>query len=233
MSNFFYPARLRTLSITFITTVIALSSVAGSLARAEDANTLAKIFARVEAKNEPKKAIGMLLSAAGSIQVPETTIVKVADKLYDITFSIDKSSLTSDTVATAIAYSESGDVYFAAVTPPVLSDTHAALATIPECPAEDPTKIAMLNQLGPLQQLVDVRNERAKFARLRLERTLTTELRARLKKAEQVFGLAAPQEFSSELPATELVDRLSRISFALKNYRAFKKPQASPSAVAQ
>ena len=211
--------------------IIACSAAINAVA--QDNANLAKVYARLEAKNEPKKAIGMLLSANGTIQVPETAISKVGDKLYDVTFSVDKSSLTSDTVATAIAYGESGDVYFANVTPPVLSDTQAALASIPECPAEDPTQVAMLNQLGPLQQLVDVRSERAKFARLRLERGFSNELRARLKKAEQVFGLTGTQEISADLPATELVDRLSRINFALKNYRTFKKPQPAASAAAR
>jgi hypothetical protein len=234
MSNTRHSARFSKLAATILATFASTMCGVVYCACAEPpTSNLAKVFARLEAKNEPKKAIGMLLSAAGSIQVPETTIVKIADKLYDVTFLIDKSALTSDTVATAIAYGESGEVYFASVTPPVLSDIHAALATIPECPAEDPTQIAMLNQLGPLQQLVDVRSERAKFARLRLDRILTNEMRARLKKAEQVFGLVAPQEFSSDLPAAELVDRLSRISFALKNYRTFKKPQPAAPAATQ
>lgn len=205
---------------------IAILSVLSttSHALAQDAKGMITIRTRVESKDEPQKAIGMVLSADGSQQYPGATVSKVSDKLYDIAFAVEKSTLTEDSVATAIAFTEPGSIVFANVTPPVLSDSQETLASIPQCPPEDTSNVAALNQIGPLQQLVDVRTERATFARLRLERALTPELKARLKKAEQVFGLASTEEISSTLPALELVDRLSRINFALKNYRAFKKP---------
>jgi hypothetical protein len=200
-----------------------------SLSSAQDGKGALSVRTRVESKDEPKKAIGMVLSTNGSQQYPGATVTKVSDKLYDIAFSVDKSALTEDSVATAIAFTEAGAIVFANVTPPVLADNQEALASIPECSPEDTTTVAALNQIGPLQQLVDVRTERSSFARMRLDRALTPEMKARLKKAEQVFGLNSTEEISSTLPALELIDRLSRINFALKNYRAFKRqPTPTP-----
>lgn len=206
--------------------ILSLLAWAPALASAQDTKATLAVRARVESKDEPKKAIGMILSTNGSQQYPGATVSKVSDKLYDIAFTVDKSSLTEDSVATAIGFTEAGAIVFANVTPPVLSENQEALASIPECSPEDTTTVAALNHIGPLQQLVDVRTERASFARMRLDRALTPEMQARLKKAEQVFGLTSPDEISSTLPALELVDRLSRINFALKNYRAFKRQPA-------
>jgi hypothetical protein len=209
--------------------ILLLLACTGPLASAQDTTGTVAVRARVESKDEPKKAIGMVLSTKGSQQYPGATVSKVSDKLYDIAFTVDKSSLTEDSVATAIGFTEAGAIVFANVTPPVLADNQEALAGIPECSPEDTTTVAALNHIGPLQQLVDVRTERASFARMRLDRALTPEMKARLKKAEQVFGLTSPEEISSALPALELVDRLSRINFALKNYRAFKRqPTPTP-----
>ena len=214
-----------------VVSLITLSIGTMQPAIAQDSSSTIIAHARVESKDEPQKAIGMVLSSTSSQQYPGATVSKVGEKLYDISFAVEKATLTADSVSTAIAFTEKGDIVFANVTPPLNDQNHALLASIPECPADDSTHVALLNQIGPLQQLVDVRAERVKFARLRLDRALTDDVRARLKKAEQVFGLSSSEELSSNLPALELVDRLSRISFALKNYRAFKKPTpAAPAA---
>jgi hypothetical protein len=214
------------------TVAISLYISATNPAVAQDTKGTLTVRARVESKDEPKKAIGMVLSANGSQQYPGATVSKASDKLYDIAFAVEKSALSEDSVATAIAFTEAGAIVFANVTPPVLAENQEALANIPECSPEDTTAVAALNQIGPLQQLVDVRTERVSFARMRLDKALTPDMKARLQKAEQVFGLTSTDELSSTVPAAELVDRLSRINFALKNYRAFKK-HPTPTATAE
>jgi hypothetical protein len=179
---------------------------------------------RVEAKPEPTKAIGILLSTTGVKEVSDTAIQKVGERLYDITFRVERAGLTEDTVATAMATSADGQVTFANVTPALLSDSHAITGSVPECPGEDPTSIAVLNQLGPLRQLVDVRTERSKFAREKIRRALDESMLAKLSRYEKHFGLNQSGEpLSADLPAEVLLDRLSRINFALTEFKTFKK----------
>ena len=182
-----------------------------------------KVRVKVESKPEPTKAIGLIISTSDSQEIPETTIEKVGDKLYDISFTVDASTLSEDSVATAMAFNSNGDVVFANVTPALLSGTAASIASIPDCPAEDPSFAIQFNQFGPLQQLVDVRTERAELVRFKISRLLTPEFSQRLTQLEGALGLARPEPLSANLSAAELVDRLSRLDHALKKYKSFKK----------
>ena len=184
---------------------------------------------RVEAKPEPKKAIGMVLSAGRTVEIAETTIKKAGEKLYIISFVVDRNIVRKDSVATAIAFDENGNVSFANVSPELLSDGKTLLSRIPECPPEDPSAIVKLDQQGPLQQLVDVRKERAELARLKISRMLDESFLQKLHRFEDAFGLDKSEELSASLPPEVLVDRLSRITHAVKKYRMFKKaPTPAP-----
>jgi len=178
---------------------------------------------RVEAKPEPKKAIGLVLSTGRTMEIPDTTIKKIGEKLYLITFVVDRNIVRKDTVATAMAFDENGTVTFANVSPELLSESKTLISRIPECPPEDPSSIIKLDQQGPLQQLVDVRSERAEIARLKISRMLDEQFLVKLQRFEDAFGLQKSEEISADLPPEVLVDRLSRITHAVKKYRMFKK----------
>jgi hypothetical protein len=178
---------------------------------------------RVEAKPEPKKAIGMVLSAGHTVEIPETTIKKIGEKLYAISFVVDRNIIRRDSVATAMAFDENGEVSFANVTPELLSDIRNVISNIPECPMEDPSAIVQSGQHGPLQQLVEVRTERAELARLKISRILDDNFLAKLERFEEAFGLEKGETLTAQLPPEVLVDRLSRISHAVKKYKMFKR----------
>jgi hypothetical protein len=184
---------------------------------------------RVEAKPEPKKAIGMVLSAGRTVEIPETTIKKMGEKLYLITFVVDRNIVRKDSVATAMAFDENGTVSFANVSPELLSESKTLISRIPECPAEDPSSVVKLDQQGPLQQLVDVRSERAEIARVKISKMLDEQFLSKLQRFEDAFGLDKSEELSASLPPEALVDRLSRITHAVNKYRMFKKaPTPTP-----
>ncbi len=225
-----FPARYRTVLAALIGGLAFL--LQAPVCSATDKEELGPIDVkvRVEAKPEPTKAVGILLSTTGVKEISDTAIQKVGERLYDITFRVDRAGLTEDTVATAMATSADGVVTFANVTPALLSDSHAITGSVPECPGEDPTSIAVLNQLGPLRQLVDVRTERSKFAREKIRRFLDESMLAKLSRYEKHFGLNQSGEpLSADLPAEILLDRLSRINFALAEFKAFKKSGQSSS----
>lgn len=185
----------------------------------------AVVEVRVEAKPEPKRAIGLVLSAGETVEIPETTIKKVGDRTYSITFIVDRSKIRKDTVATAMAFDENGDVVYANVSPELLAPHRALINQLPECPPDDPTAIVAQGQIGPLQQLVQVRGQRAELTRFKISRTLDEDFLLKLQQFEDAFGLEKGENLSASLPAETLVDRLTRISLAVKKYRAFKTPR--------
>jgi len=179
---------------------------------------------KVESKPDPTKAVGLIISASETIEITDTKIEKVGDKLFDISFSVDPAALRDDSVATAMAFNAAGEIVFANVTPALLSGGAAMLSSIPDCPPEDPSFAIQFNQFGPLQQLVDVRTERAELVRFKISRILTPEFSQRLTQLEGALGLSRPEPLSAALSAGELIDRVSRLDHALKKYKAFKKP---------
>lgn len=217
-----YPQLLRRLLTATCIAVSACSSIEAH-AQALPITEPLLVNVRVESKPEPKKAIGMVLSAGHTVEIPETTIKKIGEKLYAISFVVDRNIIRRDSVATAMAFDENGEVTFANVTPELLSDIRNVISNIPECPMEDPTAIVQSGQQGPLQQLVDVRAERAELARLKISRMLDENFLAKLERFEEAFGLQKGEELTAQLPPDVLVDRLSRISHAVKKYKMFKK----------
>ena len=211
---------LKCLSVATAAFSVLLVGLSTAFAAPQSGVVVVKV--KVEAKPEPSKAIGIVLSAGEALQINDTTIEKVGDKLYDISFKVDASALSEDSVATAMAFNSNGDVVFANVTPALLSSTAALVASIPNCPPEDPSLAIQFNHFGPLQQLVDVRIARAELLRSNITSMLTPELTQRLQQLETALGLSRQEPLSSSLPPAELVDRLSRLDLALKKYKSFK-----------
>ena len=190
---------------------------------ADGARGMVEIVVRVEAKPEPKKAVGIIFSARSSHQVEETSISKVGDKLYEISFLAPRTVVQNDSVASAIAYDENGSVFFANVTPALAPETKEILASIPECPGEDGSRLTGVTSPGTLQQLIDVRTERMNIVRLKISRIMDESFLTKLNKFEEAFGLSHPSELSADLPADELIERLSRINHAVRKYQMYKQ----------
>ena len=210
--------------LTFLCGAVAcVTTICESHAQALPITEPLTVNVRVEAKPEPKKAIGMVLSAGRTVEISETTIKKIGEKLYLISFVVDRNIVRKDSVATAMAFDENGAVTFANVSPELLSESKTLISRIPDCPAEDPSAVVKLDQQGPLQQLVDVRAERAEIARLKISRMLDEDFLSKLQRFEDAFGLDKTEELNASLPPEVLVDRLSRITHAVKKYRMFKK----------
>ena len=179
---------------------------------------------RLESKPAPTKAVGILLSTSGIQEIQETSVTKIDDKLFDISFSVDRKMLADDTVATAMSTNADGTVSFANVTPALLQDGGSSVGSIPECPGEDPSGIAASSQLGSLEKLLAIREQRAKFARLKISRLLDESTLQQLDRFEEIFGLNTSLEpLSADLPASELIDRISRLNFAVQEFKTFKQ----------
>ncbi len=219
---FFHP-RFRT---SLPHALAAIASFCHALAFAADSSGGVPVKVRLEAKPEPSKAVGILFSSGSSRQFTDASISKIGDKLYEITFNVPQASLREDSVATAIGFDQAGAVSFANVVPARTSESQELLASIPECPGEDGSKVATLASPGTLKQLVDVRIERMNIVRFKIARLMDQDFLAKLQKFEEAFGLKYATPLSPELPAAELIDRLSRVSHAVKKYQLYKPKPA-------
>jgi hypothetical protein len=213
------PSTLRT-SLNLLLAVMTCCTSLSALAI--DSSQGIPVKVRLEAKPEPTKAVGIVFSSGSSRQFTATTISKIGDKLYEITFAVPRSSLADDSVATAIGFDQTGAVSFANVVPASPSESQELLSSIPECPGEDGSQVAAMTSPGTLQQLIDVRLERMNIARFKIARLMDQDFLAKLQKFEEAFGLKYSTSLSPELPAAELIDRLSRISHAVKKYQLYK-----------
>ena len=181
-----------------------------------------KVVVRAESKPPIVKASGIVFSAKSSFNVDETTVTKIGDKLYEISFSVPRSKIQPDSVASAMATDENGASVFGNVTPTLTSESRDLLASVPECPGEDSSKVTTVSTPGALKQLVDVRAERLDIVRLKLKRAMDGNVLAKLIKFEEAFGLKRSSDLSPDLPAAELIDRLSAIEHALRKYQSYK-----------
>jgi hypothetical protein len=215
-----YPSLSITRIIGFFCSILAFIPLAHSSEGTRDG---VEIVVRLEAKPEPKKAIGIIFSSSSSRQIEETSITKVGDKLYEVSFVAPRAALQSDSVASAIAYDENGTVSFATVTPALAPETREILGSIPECPGEDGSRLTSIASPGTLQQLIDVRTERMNIVRLKISRIMDASFVAKLNKFEEAFGLSHPNALSADLPADELIERLSRVNQAVKKYQMYKQ----------
>lgn len=179
----------------------------------------ATVSVRVESKPQLTSAKGIVFSSRSSFEVPEAAVTKIGDKLYEITFSVPRSKVQADSVASAIATNEEGGTVFAGVTPAITSEARDLLASVPECPGQDSSRTIATTSPGTLKQLVDVRAERMDIVRIKLKRAMDGNVLAKLAKFEEAFGLTRAVELSPDLPPAELFDRLSNIQHALRKYQ--------------
>jgi hypothetical protein len=60
---------------------------------------------------------------------------------------------------------------------------------------------------------------------MQIGRLLSDEFLVKLRKAEQLFGISRTTELSADLPAAELVDRLARLSDAIRDFKKAQQTQ--------
>lgn len=175
---------------------------------------------------DPGTAVGMLISADGTIQKLNPTIESKNPGIITISFPAAASELRADTVATAMVVSKKGEVVFGPVRPVSGAEVDQSLGSIPLCPDETVSSTTLASQVSLLEELYRIRLRRRDQAKAQAGQTLSGDLLERLQKLERGFGLAREKELSANLPVLELVDRLSRIQDALRSWE--KRKEAAP-----
>jgi hypothetical protein len=208
----------------FLVSLIALpiclahaDSVAGSAVQVDVSSSI-----------EPATGVGLLISAGKTIQKVNPKIEKAGPGAITVTIPYSNSEISSDTVATALVVSDKGEVVFGNVRPVLGTELDAALATIPLCSDDQVNTAALSGQLSLLEELYRIRVKRRDEHKNKAARILSGNLLERLQKLERGFGLAREKELSADLTAFELLDRVSRLRDALKNWEKKKEPTPTP-----
>jgi hypothetical protein len=183
------------------------------------------VAVKIESKPNLVKASGIVFSSRSSFEVKDTSIKKIGDKLYEISYEVPRNRVDPDSVASAVATDENGVEVFSNVTPALTSAAKDLVASVPECPGEDTSTAVTISTPGALRQLVDVRSERMEIVRQKLRRAMENGIKEKLNRLESAFGLSRAGELNAELAPAELIDRLGRIKFALKKYQSAKAAQ--------
>jgi len=191
---------------------------------------LKTIEINVETSIEPHSAVGLLISASGSIQQPVKDFRRADDHTLIVPVPYNEENLPKDTVATAVVFSEKGQAAFGDVRPVFSPDPRDSFLTIPDCAPEKISEAALQGQLSLLESLVQVRAARRGVAQVKVIQLMHDEFLERLKKLERGFGLIHPVALSPDMPPVQLLDRLSRLLHVIQE---LKSRQPAPAAGAQ
>lgn len=175
----------------------------------------------VETAIEPITGVGLLMKQNGVVQKPGVQFSRVDKGVWKASFSAEAAELEQYAFASVMLLSSEGDIASSSVR----SLKAVTGPGIPKCPPHQAVVLTADTQIGVLQSLVSVREARRDNARARVNEMMKDDFLETLKKLEKGFGLSRASELNPSLPPVELVDRLSRILNAIRNYRANNKPE--------
>lgn len=177
----------------------------------------------VDTTIEATTGVGLLMTPGKVVQKPGVEISKSDSGPLRATFQYDDKEVTPDTLASVMLFTSEGDIAVG----DVKRLTSLSASDLPKCPVDKTINATAANQVGLLQSLVSVRSARRDNATARIQTMMKDDFLATLRKLEKGFGLTHTKELSSEMPPLELIDRLTRILNAVKNYRTTKPKSAA------
>ena len=195
---------------------------------AADKDASAAIQVDVSSFVEPASAVGLIMSADKTIQKLNPKIEKPHPGTITVTFPYQPSEIAADSMATALVVSDKGEVVFGNVKPILSNEFDESLGLIPLCAEDQKVSASLASQASLLEELYRIRLKRRDQARNQTIELLSGDFLARLQKLERGFGLAREKELNSELTPLELIDRLSRLRDALRNWEKKKEAVATP-----
>ncbi len=174
----------------------------------------------------PKQAVGIILSPKGVSEHEAINISKVRDGLYVVTMSYDSDNAVAESFASAMLRSEEGELAFGDVRRLDVPGSKESFYSLPLC--EPPAQQFKIDEskFGVFETLVEHRTARRDFEKIGVTQALDGPLLAQLQKLEDGFGLSRGTPLSPRLHPNELIDRLSRLLTAIKDYKTLNPPAA-------
>lgn len=170
----------------------------------------------------PDMAVGLLMSSGRTIQLPNARVEQVGEERLTVSIPYDPKDLESGAMATALLVGPNGEIAFGDVKQITGSISAKSFLSLPECKKEIDVPEGMNDQIGVLQSLVEIRAARREAHQHQLEINLSGPFLEKLRRLEKGFGLEHSIPLSPRLNSFELIDRLSRLATAIKNYQNSK-----------
>ena len=183
-----------------------------------DSKTMTAVSIPLKADFVPTKALGLIISKKDVKQVADTQLNEIGPNKYLVSFSVDKDTTPLSTTLSAIAFSEDekqsafSDVKaFGNVITPPAKDI---------CISADRENItARVKSIAVYKKLITIRKERWKSSRDEFLYTIDKKTQKKLISLAKGLGIPTEPTFDDpKLHPAELVDRLSRLEHALRNY---------------
>lgn len=211
---------LSSILILSIIAIICDNTVNAQTANANSATNSSKsVEVNIEANFEPSSIIGLLINSKQTLQKLKVDFRKV-DNYYVVSIPYQENEIDSETVASAVAFSVGGELAFANVKPVVFPTLRKSFLSLKPCAPKAQTA-AELSRIqanrGVFESILEVRANRREVAKLQLANSMNADFLSKLQRLERGFGLERSTPLTSDLPALELVDRLSRLLVAINN----------------
>jgi hypothetical protein len=174
-----------------------------------------KVQVEVDAQFEPASSIGLILSPETTIEKAVSSVKETALHTKIVTFPYSDADIGDNSVATALLVSPDGEIAVGNVRP-LSFDEDSEDLMLPVC--KEPAQAATLNmeQHGVLQTLIEYRTTRRKLTRLKVVRAMDDQELEKLNRIEERLGLARSEALTPDLNPVVLIDRLTRITEALR-----------------
>jgi hypothetical protein len=167
----------------------------------------------------PLSGLGVIMDVASTKTISNVSIKPVRDGVYQAKFTIPEDGVSKEALASVALFSSDGQMTFSTV-----QQIQSTLFQMPPvCSKKDPVQLNTQNQIGVLQSLVSIRSARRDTAKAKITQQLNSNYVQRLNKLERGFGLPLLPDLSAEMAPADLIERLSRILNAVRNYRSTKK----------
>lgn len=160
----------------------------------------------------------VVFSGDGMESVPVTQVVPLGRATYRLEFAPPPNASRGSFFSPSLVL-EDGSKLSLPVKQVFWADGKAELRRPEECKRPDVNTLVLAQQQGLLESLVQVRSQRQEIAQKKLEQMMSPEQLEKLRRLEEGFGLRYAEPLSASLSPFELVDRLSRLHFALQSFR--------------
>jgi hypothetical protein len=167
----------------------------------------------------PLSGLGVIMDVASTKTISNVSIKPVRDGVYQAKFTVPEDGVSKEALASVALFSSDGQMTFSTVQ--LIQSTLFQMP--PFCGKKDPVQLSTQNQIGVLQSLVSIRSARRDTAKAKIAQQLNSNYIQRLNKLERGFGLPIAPDLSAEMAPADLIERLSRIVNAVRNYRTTKK----------
>lgn len=205
--------------LKYLKLIIVLSICCATFVSAQDRS----IEINVNAGFKPVTMIGLLMTDGRTIQKSISKSEQISADVTMLTIPYQPEEVDSGTMATAMLIGPEGEVAMGDVKLITGSRSTKSFHSLPECSDELNVPPGLSDQVGLLESLVEIRSARREGNQLRISQIMSGPFLEKLRRLEKGFGMKHATKLSEDLTAFELVDRLSRLSNAIKNYQTSKQ----------